>query len=142
VIAQRVSRAFRLARFRSLRALYDTFGSESTPDGRARKLLLAWLSAEQRQQFRELGHFEVVGGTTGKRYRILPGTCANVLELNDAGEPVSGICFVPEGRLAAGDVMLAQKIALETSEVDALAVGLPFPSQLPFRLPRHPQRPF
>jgi hypothetical protein len=131
-----------MARFRSLRALYGTFANENTPDGRAHKLLLDWLSAEQREQFQRLGHFEVTGGTTGKRYRILPGTCANVLELNNAGEPVSGLCFVPEGRLAAGDVMLAQKLALETCEVKALAVGVAFPPQLPLRRPQHLHRPF
>jgi hypothetical protein len=32
-------------------------------------------------------------------------------------------CFVPEGNLVAGDVMLAQKIALETNERAALAVA-------------------
>jgi hypothetical protein len=30
-------------------------------------------------------------------------------------------CFGPQGNLAVGDVMLAQKIALETMEVEALA---------------------
>ena len=30
-------------------------------------------------------------------------------------------CFGPQGNLAVGDVMLAQKIALETIEVEALA---------------------
>jgi hypothetical protein len=34
-----------------------------------------------------------------------------------------GWCFVPEGGLVAGDVMLAQKIALETNERAALAVA-------------------
>jgi hypothetical protein len=38
----------------------------------------------------------------------------NVLELDDAGVPQSGWCFVPSVHLVAGDVMLAQKIALET----------------------------
>jgi hypothetical protein len=37
-----------------------------------------------------------------------------------------GWCFVPEGSLVAGDVMLAQKIALETSEYAALAVARRF----------------
>jgi hypothetical protein len=40
--------------------------------------------------------------------------------------PVTGWCFVPRGPLVAGDVMLAQKIALETDESGALAVAKNF----------------
>ena len=50
----------------------------------------------------------------------------NVHELDDAGHPKIGWCFVPEGRLVPGDVMLAQKIALETSEIRALSVAINF----------------
>jgi hypothetical protein len=32
-------------------------------------------------------------------------------------------CFVPDGDLVAGDVMLAQKVALETNERGALSVA-------------------
>jgi hypothetical protein len=42
-------------------------------------------------------------------------------------------CFIPKGDLVPGDVMLAQKIALETNELAALAVANRF-------TPR-PQRP-
>ena len=38
-----------------------------------------------------------------------------------------GYCFVPNGGLVAVDVMLAQKIALETNERAALAVANKFP---------------
>jgi len=44
-----------------------------------------------------------------------------------------GLCFVPMGHLVPGDVMLAQKIALETNEVGALAVANRFPVQVPRR---------
>ena len=36
------------------------------------------------------------------------------------------LCFVPSGGLVAGDVMLVQKIALETNEQTTLAVANPF----------------
>jgi hypothetical protein len=32
-------------------------------------------------------------------------------------------CFYPEGRLSKGDVMLAQKVALETFEGEALKIA-------------------
>jgi hypothetical protein len=48
---------------------------------------------------------------------------------------------VPSRRLAAGDVMLAQKIALETCENSALAVANRFPpNQMTFRARR--RRPY
>jgi hypothetical protein len=47
----------------------------------------------------------------------------NVDELDSVGNRVCEWCFLPEGKLAAGDVMLAQKIALETFESQALAVA-------------------
>ena len=48
-----------------------------------------------------------------------------------SGSPVSNSywphggerCFVPEGGLAPGDILLAQKIALETMEREALALA-------------------
>ena len=36
-------------------------------------------------------------------------------------------CFVPKGNLVPGDVMLAQKIALETDELAALELANKFP---------------
>jgi len=45
----------------------------------------------------------------------------NVDELDSCGKVVTQWCFVPQGELAVGDVMLAQKIALETMEWKALA---------------------
>ena len=47
----------------------------------------------------------------------------NIRELDGAGRPRVGWCFVPKAYLVAGDVMLAQKIALETDERGALAVA-------------------
>jgi hypothetical protein len=53
------------------------------------------------------------------------------------GHSKLGWCFVPNGHLVAGDVMLAQKIALETSENSALAVANKFPpNQATFRASR------
>ncbi len=50
-------------------------------------------------------------------------TGLNIHELDGAGRPRVGWCFAPKGHLVAGDVMLAQKIALETDERGALAVA-------------------
>ena len=54
------------------------------------------------------------------------GTATNVFELDDAGLPREGWCFVPNDHVVAGDVMLAQKIGLETDERGALATANKF----------------
>lgn len=111
----------------ALRQLYRMLSLENTSDARGLRLLREWLSPEQRAQFDTEGQFDVIGCDTGKHYRIRYGTSTNVYELDGAGKARTGWCFVPEARLVAGDVMLAQKIALETSEASALAVAHQFP---------------
>ena len=100
--------------------------SRSKSELRGIKLLKDWLSAEQLVQFKRYGYFEVIGCVTGKRYRIRYGLVTNVHELDEHGRAKAGWCFVPNQQLVPGDVMLAQKIALETNELSALAVAKPF----------------
>jgi hypothetical protein len=116
-----------------LRALKAWF-LEDDAEARGIWLLREWLSEEQLRQLDAEGYFDVVGGETGKRYRVRYGTSTNVEELDEGGRPEVGWCFVPDGHLVAGDVMLAQKIALETNECAALAVAKSFPPT-PMRQP-------
>ena len=95
-------------------------------DARGLQLLKEWLSPEQRAQYDANGYFDVTGCNTGKRYRIHHGTAMNVHEIDFAGRVRVGWCFIPRACLVAGDVMLAQKIALETDELGALAVARNF----------------
>jgi hypothetical protein len=117
---------------RKVQILRDRFREiigKGGPEQRGLMLLREWLSPEQRAQFAANGHFDVIGCQTAKRYRISYGSGANVQEVDDAGRPITGWCFVPLGHLVPGDVMLAQKIALETDEVAALAVAHRFPAE-------------
>ncbi|UQR60278.1 hypothetical protein LRP30_25040 [Bradyrhizobium sp. C-145] len=120
------------SRLQTLRELYASFIGENSPEARGRHLLRAWLSPVQLAQFDEHRYFDVVGCDTAKRYRINYGTAANVHELDGAGTPRVGWCFAPSARLVPGDVMLAQKIALETNENAVLAVANEFPPRMPF----------
>jgi len=86
-----------------------------------------WLSAAQREQFDARGYFDVIGSHTSRRYRIRPGTSSNIVELDGFERSVAGWCFVPAESLPVGDVMLAQKIALENDELSALKVARSFP---------------
>ena len=127
------------SRVRALRWLYQNFSGENSREARGLRLLRDWLSPEQRAQFDAARSFDVIGCDSGKRYRIHYGTMTNVYELDDAGRPIKGWCFVPIGQLVAGDVMLAQKIALETKEISALAVANAF---RPKAEPVEPRTPF
>ncbi|MEH2488632.1 hypothetical protein [Bradyrhizobium sp. AZCC 2230] len=120
---------------RAVRAFYRSFIEQNAPEVRARRLLREWLSPDQRAQFDAKGYFEVTGSHTGRRYRIHYGTVSNVLELDDEMQPNTGWCFVPERALVAGDVMLAQKIALETDEAAVLAIA----NRVSMRPPSRPQ---
>jgi len=90
---------------------------------RGEKLLREWLLPHQHAQYVQAGHFDVVGCHSGRRYRITLAASYNVHELDEAGEVRARLCFLPEGELVTGDIMLAQKIALETDERAALAVA-------------------
>ena len=92
-------------------------------DRRALKLLKDWLSPEQLASFERYSFFDVIGSDTGTRFRIHHGTQTNIEELGNNGRLVCKWCFGPDGNLAAGDVMLTQKIALETNERGALMVA-------------------
>jgi len=86
-------------------------------------LLKENLAPTQRQQYERHGYFDVVGGRTGKRYRIRHGRQMNIEQLDRNGRRVCGWCFYPQGNLVSGDVMLAQKVALELFEGDALRIA-------------------
>ncbi len=92
-------------------------------DARALLLLRSWLTPDQDRQWAARGEFEVIGNDTGTRYRITPREVMNVNQLDENGRPVKQWCFAPEGDLSIGDVLLAQKIALETMERKALALA-------------------
>jgi hypothetical protein len=112
------------SRIKALRKLYRKCLAENTSEARGLRLMRDWLSPDQREQFDDSGYFEVVGCDSGKRYRIYYGVVPpNVYEIDYAGRRKMGLCFMPLGRLAAGDVILAQKIALETNEDSALKVA-------------------
>ena len=115
--------------WRGARASWDWYcelGHGNESEARGLRLLREWLSPEQLAQYDAHRHFDVTGCHSGKRYRIRHGIGTNIHELDDAGRLKSGWCFVPRDCLVAGDVVLAQKIALETNERGALAVARKF----------------
>jgi len=103
-------------------------GAEKCARERAIQLLKQNLSPVQLEQYNRSGHFDVIGGDTGRRYRIRRGHQMNVELLDRNDRRVCRLCFMPEGTLAAGDIMLAQKIARELFEVEAFKVANKIPA--------------
>ena len=113
---------------------YSIFEPESSVRGLM--LLKNWLSPAQLRSYEKHGYFEVIGSDSGTTYRIQYGKQANVEQLDSTGRPICAWCFVPEGDLVAGDVMLAQKIALETNERAAIAIAIKYATLRTRRLTR------
>jgi hypothetical protein len=111
-----------------LRTFWAAFEPRETAEQRSIRLLRAHLDALQRRQFDEHGWFEVVGGQSGRQYRVHRAYVTNVQEVGIDGACVQVLCFLPRGHLPLGDVLLAQKVALEVFEADALAVACSWPA--------------
>ena len=101
----------------------DTASSRLAANARGIELLGQCLSPTRREQYEKCNYFDVIGGDSGKRYRIRHGHQMNVEVFDKNGTRAHLLCFMPAGRLPVGDVMLAQKIALELFETEALKVA-------------------
>jgi hypothetical protein len=108
-----------------LRELHELWFPDprTEPERRALALLRSWLTPEQERQWLSRGEFEVVGCDTGNRYRLTSSPVMNIHQLDPAGRTMRRWCFMPFGGLVIGDMLLAQKIALETMEREALTVA-------------------
>lgn len=132
--AERFARNFHMdlvAYDRAVRPLFDEAANDDHISAAAREaafvrgetLLREWLTPAQLAQYDREKCFEVIGCHTGRRYRIDRACAFNVKLLRGSGTVEEEICFLPAGNLVSGDVMLAQKLALETDENAALAVA-------------------
>src|SRR5258705_3548338 len=92
----------------SLRELVRLFAAESARsrrldlrdkgcEERGMQLLMEILSAAQRDQYDRCNYFEVIGGATGRRYRIHQGHQMNVDQVGETGGLEHVLCFMPEG---------------------------------------------
>ena len=101
-----------------------------SPARTSRHLLAEHLSPEQLREMDFKSGFTVTGGETGVRYLIAHGRIRNVHVLDKHGDRIANLCFGPAAprngqALPEGDIMLAQKIALEDPdlELEALRVA-------------------
>jgi hypothetical protein len=92
---------------------FEDIRRERRAKRRALSLLMHLLTQSQRQEFRQLGHFYVIGGASGTRYRIRPGTFANIDVLYPSGRVKHRLCAHPAGDVPVYDVMAAQMLHLQ-----------------------------
>ena len=108
----------------SVRDLWRSLSAGALPaHERGIEFLTQNLSPAQRQKYERHAYFDVIGGETAKRYRIHHGYQMNVEQLDQNGRRTRLLCFLPRGGLPVGDIMLAQKTALELFESDAVRVA-------------------
>jgi hypothetical protein len=92
---------------------------------RARELLLSYLSDDQRRTFEEHNWFVVIGGRSGRRYRISGVSYAGNVQLlcadNDNIEAT--FCGHCNDNIPLGDQLLAQKVMLEIDEPAYIALA-------------------
>jgi hypothetical protein len=93
------------------------------PEQRGVDLLLANLTPEQRRQYKRDRNFDVIGGQSGTRYRLWHCFQQNIEELDSNGRRRWVWCFHPRETLVLGDVLLAQKTALELFENEAIRIA-------------------
>ena len=104
-----------------LRRSFDVSGRDAHLQ--SMQLLRENLSPAQRGQLEVFNYFEVIGGDSGKRYRIHLRRQMNVEVLDKKGNRARTLCFMPRGYLPTGDTMLAQKLALELYETEAIQIA-------------------
>ncbi len=88
---------------------------------RAESLLLSALTPDQTKDFRKTSEFTVISKDGKRTYRITYGIAGNVI-LIEKGKPVARYCIHPTG-IPTEDVMLAQKLMLETDEESFLRIA-------------------
>jgi hypothetical protein len=108
--------------------------SAVAPEQRAIRLLRDNLTLAQFRQFASAGCFDVAGGESGKRYRLWYCRQQNIEELDAEGGRICIWCFHPSDLLPLGDVLLAQKTALELFECDALRIANSYSDFAPVRV--------
>lgn len=81
----------------------------------ARQLLMRNLSRQQRRQYRANKRFDVIGGTTGRRYRIREGHVGNI-DVYEGERIIHRLCCHIPTDCPTEDIMLAQALHLAANE--------------------------
>ena len=100
---------------------------DQAAEAKARVLLERALTPQQRRDLYVRRYFYVKGRRF--TYRIREGHSGNVDALDSSGRVISRYCAHPLGRVPVYDMMLAQKLWIETDEKMFLDKAAPYPLQ-------------
>ena len=100
---------------------------DQAAEAKARVLLERALTPQQRRDLYARRYFYVKGRRF--TYRIREGHSGNVDALDSSGRVISRYCAHPLGRVPVYDMMLAQKLWIETDEKMFLDKAAPYPLQ-------------
>jgi hypothetical protein len=104
------------AALKSLREQFSRLRATALPVADPEALLRSWLAPDQFEQLEATRTFIVVGGYSGRRYRISAGPPARVVGLDQHG-PAGGVrCGIADARLPPEIKMLIWKLVLEADE--------------------------
>jgi hypothetical protein len=106
-------------------SLDDYHLPDQAAEAKARVLLEKALTPQQRRDLIARRYFYVKGKKFN--YRIREGHSGNVDALDSSGRVVSRLCAHPLGRVPVYDMMLAQKLWIETDENMFLEKAAPYP---------------
>ena len=79
---------------------------------RGLELLKANLTSSQLNEFLTYRRFDVVGGASGRIYRIRLAGAMNVEEIDEGGQCLRRLCFFPEGQLVDGTSCSLKRLRL------------------------------
>lgn len=88
---------------------------------RARELLVACLTSRQRRELEARGYFHVETARGRRRYRLAPGRAPIRVHGEDGSQ--WSYCIHPDAGFPQEDVVLAQKLLLETDEEAFLRIA-------------------
>ena len=91
-------------------------------DARADGLLLACLTPAERKTMEKMAAL-VVRSQTGRTFRLRRSRSRNVDEMDADGNVIARFCIHPQDHMPHGDLLLAQKLMLETDEAEFLRIA-------------------
>jgi len=90
---------------------------------KAKKLLADHLTSTQLHDYEMDGYFMATGNMSGHVYRICHGSSMNISRVDEQGGYLVTYCIQPSEHVPHEDVMLAQKLLIETNEALFLATA-------------------
>jgi hypothetical protein len=114
------------AQARQAEELKERYARREAINQRARELLVSCLTLAQRESLEKHAWFLVIGGNSGKRYRIRTNSVMGNIDVmagKRSDRVEARLCCHCQGNIPESDQHLAQKLALEYDEARFLSIA-------------------